>query len=294
MRCHLHRLFSTLLLIAALTLNLVQGAHSKRRVVVRRAAERYDREITTFSQDGTLEQVEYGREAASRGSAIAAIQTSSGIVVVIQNSSFGKVHRLDHHLWLVTAGLSGDARLLASSLRTTCQSHRISYGEAPTTNQMARSAGELQHETTRTAGARPLGCTAFVLGVDAPFDGTSRGTPSLFRTDPGGIVEQCTHCAAGKEMVNIEKIVADLEAGKQTGVRNFLGPLLGKRKEEENEDELSRLAVSMAEKVLAQLDHISKDSSVDVWIIRPNARKRGGMQATCFRNIQKDSLSEIR
>lgn len=271
---------------------VVHGAHSKRRVVMRREVERYDREITTFSKDGTLAQVEYGMEASLRGSTVAAIRTPAGICLVVQNSSFGKVHRLDHHLWLVTAGLSGDARILADALRNTCQRFRMSYGEAPTTKQIARTSGELQHELTRTGGARPLGCTAIVAGIDAPFNGKSTGKPSLYQTDPGGIVEECIHCAAGKERVNIGKILADLVSGKLGNVRKFLGPL-AKKKEGQGSDQISTLATSLAEKVLAQLDQDAKGSSVDVWIIRPDGRRRGGMHATCFRNIRKDSLVEI-
>jgi 20S proteasome alpha/beta subunit len=291
MRWNIHYC-SIILILTGLVTVRVQGAHSKRRVVLRREVERYDREITTFSEDGTLAQVEYGMEASLRGSTVAAIQTPSGICLVVQNSSFGKVHRLDHHLWLVTAGLSGDARILADALRNTCQKHRLSYGEAPTTDQIARVAGELQHELTRTGGARPLGCTAIVLGIDAPFDGTSMGKPTLFQTDPGGIVEECFHCAAGKERTSVGKIVATLATGKRDNLRNFFAPL-AKKNVGQNTDQLSIIATTMAEKVLNQLDHDSKGSTVDVWIIRPNSRKRGGMQATCYRNIKKDSLAQI-
>lgn len=306
------------LLLAASAAVRVQAAHSSRRQpATRRGVEpRYDRSITTFSSDGRLAQVEYGMEASLRGSTVAAVRlegdnnAAGGICVVVQNSSFGKVHRIDHHLWLVTAGLSGDARALAQSLRASVQNHRLSYGEAPTTQQVARMAGQAQHELTRTGGARPLGCTALVLGIDpsSSFSSSSSlssdvndtdkdkdstistdtakttktkslgGKPRLFQTDPGGIVEESSVCAAGKGRVTVGKDLGTLVAN----TNEFSGK------------SLTTAAADIAELVLGKLDDSKgRPSVVDVWTIQPNANRRGGMQATCYRNIDKDSVSRI-
>lgn len=275
-------LLSSFVVLVAIFGVVVQGAHSRRRTFVRQEGQpRYDRSITTFSADGRLAQVEYGMEASLRGSAIAAMKMNNGeakgICLVIQNSSFGKVHRIDHHLWLVTAGLSGDARVLANALRNSCQNHRLNYGESPTTKQVARMAGQLQHELTRTGGARPLGCTAIVVGIDPSFDDESMGEPKLYQTDPGGIVEECSFCAAGKGRANVGKVVGSLMMETSSS----------------DKKSLNILAADMAKVVLGQLDD-PKGPSVDVWTIQPNPRRRGGMQATCYRNIAKDSVARIR
>ena len=265
--------------------HVVEGAHSRRRIVVRREAEpRYDRSITTFSEDGRLAQVEYGMEASFRGSSIAAIKIDDGICLTIQNASFGKVHRLDHHIWLATAGLSGDARILANALRGACQNFRSSTGEAPTTKQVARMAGDLQHELTRTGGARPLGCTAIVAGIDPTFDEESIGTPKLYQTDPGGIVEECTFCAAGKGRSNVGKVLGSLTIG------------ITKKRTSSSDDKqvLNYVAADMAKKVLGQLDDPQGEPSVDVWTLQPNPGRRGGVQASCYRNISKHSIPRIR
>ena len=57
--------------------NVVHAAHSRRRPVYRRSGPVYDREITTFTEDGRLAQVEYGLEASIRGSTIGAIRIPS-------------------------------------------------------------------------------------------------------------------------------------------------------------------------------------------------------------------------
>uniref|UniRef100_A0A7R9ZT23 Proteasome alpha-type subunits domain-containing protein n=1 Tax=Craspedostauros australis TaxID=1486917 RepID=A0A7R9ZT23_9STRA len=152
---------------------VVSAAHSRRRVVVRMGAggtPRYDRSISTFAEDGRLAQVEYGMEASSRGSPAIVAVDPDGAVCIVVPSSFGKIHRIDHHLWMITAGLGGDGRALANAVRVKCQSARLSCGEVPTVEQAAKMAADLQHELTRTAGARPLGCTAILVGMDPCYE----------------------------------------------------------------------------------------------------------------------------
>jgi 20S proteasome alpha/beta subunit len=291
-RCCFRRSLSLfwLLFFQTTTTLFVHAAHSRRRIVVRQGGgeARYDRTITDFSGDGRLAQVEYAMEAALRGSTIAAmnVPTMDGACFVVDassSSSSSKVHRIDHHIWLVTAGLSGDARVLAQDLRAKCQNHRLSFGEPPTTEQVAHMAGEAQHELTRTAGLRPLGCTALVVGMDHSNNG--QGTPRLFETDPGGIVEECQYAVGGKGRANLGRTVAPLALW------------LAKEGDGESPSSLKSLgdaAAGLAELVLNQMSDPRRDSSaVDVWTLRPDVSRRGGMHATCYRNIEKKSLKRI-
>lgn len=281
----------TVLLLLLLPL-FSRAAHSRRRIVITREKETYDRVITDFSPDGRLSQVEYGMEASKRGSTIVTVPTPAGICVVIHNSSFGKIHRIDHHIWLLTAGLSGDARFLASHLRQSCQQHRLDYGEPPTTQQVAMMAGQFQHYLTRSGGVRPLGCTALVLGIDPVahdddnYDGnntdnvaSSLGIPRVFQADPGGVVEPCiNYGVTGKGCEVITKDVASLLSGSTSS-------------SEATPVRLSHLASSIAQSVLNKVDD---PKTVDVWTFKPQQGKRGGMQATCYPHIDKESLSKIR
>ena len=242
---------------------LTQAAHSRKRVVVVRtvAEPRYDRSITTFDQTGRLLQIEYGMEAASRGESVIGLLTNSTIYVAVKKSSSSKVHRIDNHLWLFTSGLSGDARALAAVLRASCQRHRLSYGEAPTVKQAARQAASLQHELTRTGGARPLGCSAMVAGIDP-----TENQLAIFRSDPGGILEDCLYCAAGKDHNKIMNRIADrydnelLSANSTRIISELVSCIKG--------------------------EHDNDDSSVDVWILQSDAGRRGNMRATCLLNVE--------
>ncbi len=278
--------------------NIVEAAHPRRRVTIRRERAAYDREITTFTEDGRLAQVEYGLEASMRGSTVGAIQVrlpskeeddnnesiSSCIIVCIENSSFGKMHRIDDHIWMLTAGLAGDARMLANQARRACQNHRLRYGEAPTTKQAARTTAEFYHQLTRMGGCRPLGCTAILMGVD--------GTARLFRTDPGGGIEECRFCAAGNSQDTVGRELMTL-------VENLDGE--APKDNESRSKGIARIAAKMAETFLRLLDKSGKSkrakledgSTLDVWTIQPMKQRRGEMLATCYSGVDKENLHEI-
>jgi 20S proteasome alpha/beta subunit len=101
--------------------------------------------------------------------------------------------------------------------------------------------------------------------------------PRLYQTDPGGIVEACQYCAAGQGRENVGKVLSSL--------------LLDD--DDKKKTSLNTIAADMAELVLGQLDD-PKGARLDVWTLQPNPKRRGGMQATCYRNIGKNSLSTIR
>ena len=261
-----------------------QAAHSRRRIIITREKETYDRVITDFSPDGRLSQVEYGMEASRRGSTVVVVPTPAGIGVVLHASSSGKIHRLDHHIWLITAGLSGDARFLASHLRQRCQQHRLDYGEPPTTQQVAAMAGQFQHYLTRAGGVRPLGCTTLVVGIDpvaSEDDGRGDetnsgqqpvGIPRVFQADPGGVVEPCvSYGVAGKASETISKDVTSILSSETVS--------------------LSHIVSSVAQSMLSKVED---PKTVDVWTFQPQRGRRGGVQATCYPHLDKESLSKIR
>jgi 20S proteasome alpha/beta subunit len=321
--------------------NVVHAAHSRRRPVYRRSGPVYDREITTFTEDGRLAQVEYGLEASVRGSTIGAIripseslvQQQGGDLVVegescvficIENSSFGKMHRIDDHIWMITAGLSGDARMLANRIRTECQNFRLQYGEPPTTKQAAKMTADFYHQLTRLGGCRPLGCTAILIGVsDEEYGGIA--ATKIFLADPGGGVEECQFCTAGAgdSRSNLGKELSNLVAQFTDNVNNNNSN--NNKDKDDNDDTNSKtrttrtrisssimnVASKMAGRFLMKLDEAkgtttstttgsttsttstSTSTKIDVWTIQPMKNRRGGMLATCYSGVQKDNIQDV-
>jgi len=71
-----------------------------------------------FSPDGRIYQVEYAREAVSRGAPSVGVRTADGVVFVamsrpsstlMEAESIEKLHKLDDHLGTASAGHVADA-----------------------------------------------------------------------------------------------------------------------------------------------------------------------------------------
>jgi 20S proteasome alpha/beta subunit len=240
---------------------------------------KYDRAITTFSADGRLQQVEYGMEAANRGESVVAAkinQTLALVVVPATTAGGNKIHRIDAHILMATAGLAGDGRALASALRSSCQRHLLSYGERPTVQEAAQMAAQIQHDLTKTAGARPLGCTAIVVGVDeSGNDDDVPGEVQIYHTDPGGVLEHCNYCVAGK---NKNRILTGISATY-------------------DEDDDSSSSVSLAMKVTIKTLKLLKESDdkadkCNLWLVRAiDSNEEGRMGLTCSRSVDEEQLA---
>ena len=281
------------------------AAHSRRRVVVTRgnnnnnndrSSSLYDRSITTFDPSGRLLQVEYGLAATLRGESILAAVLNDGSIVVLVSSQHAsssssssssslspKVHRIDEHLWLFTAGLSGDSRALASHVRLygSLQPRLLSYGEPTTVAEAAQTAATLQHELTRMGGARPLACTAIVVGMDAAAAAAAgqQQQPRLFRTDCGGIMEDCVYCVAGKASERLMGLMRD----SYDRIRSSSDTV-----------EATRELLAVARKAGAGDDDDESNIGFDLWWFRPDSRRRGNTHATCFLDVGgSESLHEM-
>jgi len=183
----------------------------------------YDRGITIFSPDGRLYQVEYAREAVKRGAPSVGVTTDEGVVLaarVAQRSplmvkeSVEKLHRVDDHLGIATAGSAADARRLVDIARRVSQHERLRYGEPSAVEPLAKAVTDHVQEHTQTGGARPYGTALLVGGVD-PDTGRAR----LFETDPSGTPYEWRATAIGRDSEAItgfleEEYADELTAGE--------------------------------------------------------------------------------
>jgi 20S proteasome alpha/beta subunit len=262
----------------------VHAAHSRRRLVSRPSPgtrPTYDRSITTFDPSGRLLQVEYGMQAAQRGSSflVALVENDEYAVLITESSKTDattsyKVHRITSGVFMVTTGLSGDARALASAVRSNSLQHQLTYGELPTVKQVARHVASLQHALTKAGGARPLGCTAAIVGID-PVEGRMK----LYQTDPGGILEECICSVGGKS----QSLTLDSLRRRSDDV--------WKESPEGSDDTVDKSRLIGSVSALLQAfsfadNKAADDKTFDVWVMRPSSTRRGGIHMTCFREAQ--------
>ena len=302
----LHLALPPLLLLSAATTRTACAAHSRRRrgEVSQRGGRdlQYDRSVTTLDPTGRLLQVEYAQRAAGRGGTVAAavIGNSAYVFVVTMaepssassssSSQQQKVHRLDdrRRLWLVAAGLAGDARALARGLRRAVQQSAAARGVDLTVPQAAEWVARAQHELTASGGRRPLGLTALVLGLDGSGPVV---LPRLFRCNSGGGKEDCLFAAAGREQEAVENAIANeyerLLQLQQQSEGSSLSP--------------SEVVQRLVEAIQKGLGHDSRRRTgedvpkLDVWVFR---RSEGGSEevgATCFTGVgDSESFTRVK
>ena len=172
----------------------------------------YDRGITIFSPDGRLYQVEYAREAVKRGTASVGVRTDDGVVLaadrqvrsnLLEADSIEKLHRVDDHVAVASAGHVADARQLVEFARRQAQLNRLRYDEPIDVETLAKEVTDYIQCYTQSGGARPFGVALIIAGVDPD------GTPRVFETDPSGTPYEWTATAVGGDR---ETLMGHLEA----------------------------------------------------------------------------------
>jgi len=162
----------------------------------------YDRGVTVFSPDGRLYQVEYAREAVRRGSPVVGVRTEAGLALaaekrvrspLMEADSVEKVHRVDDHLGVATAGNVADGRRLVDLARRVAQRERLRYGDPVGVEALTKAVTDHVQEYTQTGGARPYGTALLVGGLDPD------GSPRLFEVDPGGTPTAWTAAVVGAD-----------------------------------------------------------------------------------------------
>jgi len=171
----------------------------------------YDRGSTIFSPDGRLYQVEYAREAVGRGLPAVGVRAADGVALVAAGDvrsplqvpdSVEKLHRVDDHLAVASAGHVADARKLVDLARREAQVERVRYGESVGVETLTKTVTDHLQEFTQKGGARPYGTALLVGGVHG-------SEPRLFETDPSGTPSEWRATAIGDDHTEIRAYLED-------------------------------------------------------------------------------------
>lgn len=171
----------------------------------------YDRGTSLFSPDGRIYQVEYAREAVSRGAPSVGVRTEEGVVLAAQTrpsstlmeaESIEKLHKLDEHLGTASAGHVADARRLIDFARREAQMNRLQYGEPIDVEALAKRVTDHIQENTQRGGTRPYGAALLIAGIE-------RGSPRLFGADPSGTPNEWKATVIGGNSKNIQSYFED-------------------------------------------------------------------------------------
>jgi proteasome alpha subunit len=227
----------------------------------------YDRGTSIFSPDGRIYQVEYAREAVKRGTASVGVRTPDGVVLVadrqvrsrlIEEDSIEKLHRIDDHVAIASAGHVADARQLVDFAREQTQVNRLRYDEPIGVETLSKEITDYIQRYTQSGGVRPFGVALMVAGVDRD------GTPRLFETDPSGTPYEWQATSIGGDRETLQGYLEenyrndlDLDGGVRLALET-----LAQTSDEIDADTLEVTVVDAETATVRSLDHDEIESHV--------------------------------
>jgi len=161
----------------------------------------YDRQITVFSPEGRLYQIEYAFNAVLIPNLTSvALRGKDSIVLVSQKkvpdklidpTSITSMYQLTKHSGVLMTGLVPDARSAVRRARYEAVNYQHDNGYEIPIKQLVERMADVSQLYTQQAFMRALG----IIGLYAGFDEDQR--PQLFRVDPAGHYLAYKACAAG-------------------------------------------------------------------------------------------------
>jgi len=239
----------------------------------------YDSDVTTWSPQGRLHQVEYAMEAVKQGSATIGVKSKNhAVLLALKRASSElsayqkKIMILDDHMGMTIAGLTADAKSISRWLRTECLTSRYYHNSALRCETLMCDLGNKMQNCIQLYNRRPYGVGLIVAGCD------DLG-PHIYQVCPSANYYECKAMAIGARSQSartyLEKkldefLDCDLEPLVAHGLRALRDTL-------PNEVDLSNKNVSIA---IVGKDHpfkIYEDTEVDTYLelISGEERSRG-------------------
>lgn len=157
----------------------------------------YDNDVTVWSPQGRIHQIEYAMEAVKQGSATVGLKSKTHAVLVAlkrapsELSAYQKkILPIDDHVGVAIAGLTADARLLSNFMRSECLNSRYAYDQALPVSRLVSAVGNKSQILTQRYGRRPFGVGLLIAGYD------SQG-PHIYQTCPSANYYDCKAMAIG-------------------------------------------------------------------------------------------------
>jgi len=157
----------------------------------------YDNDVTVWSPQGRIHQVEYAMEAVKQGSATCGVKSKDhAVLVALKRASSDlaahqkKIMPIDTHIAVSISGLTADARVLCRYMRTECLNEHFSHNQALGVVKLMDRVGSKMQIATQRYDKRPYGVGLLLAGYDE--DG-----PHIYQTCPSANYYDCKAMAIG-------------------------------------------------------------------------------------------------
>ena len=213
-----------------------------------------DKEITVFSKEGKLHQIEYSFNAVKNaGFTSLAVRGKDCVVAVTQKkvpdksivpSSVTHIFKVTDKIGALFTGSLPDSRNILVRMRQFASDFRFDFGYEIPIHILADKIAEFAQLYTQQAYMRPLCCITMLFGID-----DEKG-PSLFKIDPAGYYVGYKATAAGEK----ERVATNqLE-------REF------KKRSDLTRDEAVKVAVKALQNTLSR-EFSKKDIEIEIAIV---------------------------
>jgi len=133
----------------------------------------YDHDVSIWSPQGRIFQIEYAMEAVKQGSATVGLKSKDyAVLVALKRSSSElsshqkKIIAVDEHVAVSIAGLTSDGRLLGNFMRDECLNSRYVFETPLPVSRLVSATAEKMQKPTKVYGRRPFGVGLLVAGFD--------------------------------------------------------------------------------------------------------------------------------
>ncbi|XP_015596813.1 proteasome subunit alpha type-1 [Cephus cinctus] len=157
----------------------------------------YDSDVTVWSPQGRLHQVEYAMEAVKLGSATLGLKNKTHAVLIALKRATSelsayqkKIIPIDKHMGITISGLTADARMLSRYMRTECLNYKYSHDDVLPVSRLIAALGNKMQTCTQRYDRRPYGVGLLVAGYD------DQG-PHIYQTCPSANYFDCKAMAMG-------------------------------------------------------------------------------------------------
>lgn len=228
----------------------------------------YDSDVTTWSPQGRLHQVEYSMEAVKQGSACIGLKNNDHAVLLALKRSTSelsahqkKIIPVDEHIGIAIAGLTADARVLTRFMRNEAINERYAMDQPLPISRLVTSLGLKMQACTQRYDRRPFGVGLLIAGHD------SKG-PHIFQTCPSANYFDCKSMAIGARSQSARTYLEKhLDEFKTVNLNELVKHgLLALRECLPNDMELSNKNVSVAVVGKGTPFTLYDDESVDQWL----------------------------
>ncbi|CAO3687454.1 unnamed protein product [Umbelopsis ramanniana] len=146
----------------------------------------YDNDVSTWSPQGRIHQLEYALEAVKQGSAAVGLRSKDYAVLLVLKRSSGelasyqkKLIKVDDHMGIAIAGLTSDARDISNFMRTEAMRSKMLFDQPLPVGRIVSAIGDKAQKRTVMYGERPFGVGLLVIGYDETG-------PHLYECSPSG------------------------------------------------------------------------------------------------------------